>query len=446
MRRFISLLFTLSICFFSSHAVEHRQLMKDLDFEVKLTGLILEMGQEISREIPNSPNHNLSHQEIIDLLHNKAVKYAVAYDSYYAAKYQGQYEKGSFTKLIRKINWHEIFLATKEHLKNSAGIIKLYGAGYILAFMVGTVIEYASYYFLALFNLKILLSAAVFIPYGNGLLIFPLKYEEFVHRKKMREILGGKEKYNAFVAYRKELRDNLKLTSPKKILYPLIEGLEEKSIKAAAISPKSSAGKLLSSAKRAMGFETIDLDYQNIKLFLKNHSISNQAIDYILDSPMPEYIKTGLISQNILESSNSNIRSKFLSHFNEFLVDIKPQGHRDDVKKWLKEMYDKPSVEKIRRLMANLPEGVEPKMVAQAWDKFILPHYSREFNISYFQYRRLKQEVLLFKDQVLQKENINQEEFFEIFDKHLTKALKFNLKQCEVPEETVLKVLLRGSL
>lgn len=433
-------------------AVEHRDLMRELDFEFKLTSLALEVGDELTRELkaknaidPNTHEVVLSQQELIDTLQKKAMDYARAYEEFYAIKYEGNYKKGAFTELMNKVNWREVFFATKDVLKNSTSILKLYGVGYILAFIAGSVVEYSSYFFMAMLDMKLLLSVALFIPYGKTLLLLPVKYHEFVHRKRMQKLLGSKAKYNAFLAHRKELKEKLRLTSPKKFLFPLIEDLEEQSLKVATLSRESIPGKLLTGARRAMGFEVKGLDFHNLKIFMQKHDLNDATFDYVRLSPLPNYLKTGLISQMIIESSPSPIRAAFLAEFNDYLVDLVPTGNKGPAKEWIKELLDKPSVEKIRRLMANLPPGVDPKMAALSWEKFILPHYSREFNVGYLKYRRLLKEILLFKDQVLARESMDQKEFFELFDSHLSKALKLNLNQCTEPEESILRVLLKAT-
>ncbi len=434
--------------FNSLYAVEHRVMQADLDLEVKLTSLALEIGQEISDELEEKGIENLSEAQgdVVEIMQRKAINYAHAYDQFYSKKFEGEYKKGFFVELVNKINWHEIFLSTKELLKNSMGIFKIYGKGYIVAFIVGSALEYTSYYLFALFNLKLVLSVAVLIPYGKTLLLLPVQYHEFVHRKKMRKILGSRARYNAFLSKRREIKKKLRLTGPQKILFPLLEDLEEQGLKAAAISKESTIGKVLKSAKRTFGLEVSGLDLYNLKKFLEENKISDASIDYVVNSPLPNYLKTGIVSQLLLEDPESNIRAGFLAEFSDSIIDLKAGVDQKAIKKWVRDLLNRPSVEEIRVLMANLPNGVDSRAAVVAWERHILPHYANEFNISYQQFRNLKKEMLLFKDQVLEKSGMNPQEFFEVFDRHFVKALKVNLNQCLEPEEMILKILLRGSV
>lgn len=423
------------------------QLKKELDFQVEFSSLILRVGSQIDRDISGS-NKPATYDQVIKLEEGKLEKILQSRVMEFAKFYEEKItlpteKKGLFRKYFPLLQFNNIADMLKQTMIGLSGFFKKKGIGVALGIGLGVVTEYSSYFVLYASGLPQLIPVAMAIPYGTTFTAVPSIFNHFKLRNRLRNVLGGKMPYKAFLRQKKEALKKLKMKSPDQILFPLsnLPSSSEGTVNALVLSKKTWIDNFL----LKLGMNPKRLSYPTLKLFTLMNGIDSPAIKWVRDHEgIPYYLKTALISDLILKSEDETIKNKFITKFSGSFVEINRAPYWVDLKDWTLKVMEAKKIEQILELMAQIPQGVPPEQIMELWEKIILPHYATEFDMGYGSYRRLKEQITLVKAYVESNPSPNwNSQFYREFSTRMQSALKVSIPTCKSPETTILKYLLK---
>lgn len=426
-----------------------RRLKRDLDFNVEFASLILRVGSQIDRKLSGSPDKEarledflkLENGQIEEILKSKVMEFAEFYEKNITLPEE---KKGLFRRYFPLMQWSNLADLFKYSLVGLEGFFKQKGIGVAIGISLGMLCEYSSYFLLYQFGLPQLIPVALATPYGTILSGGPLLLHHFKMKKKLKALLGGSKAYKAYRMQLKESLKKLNMKSPDQILFPLSNLPSE--------SPKTTMSIVLSKNTwwdaflTKIGLNPARLSYPTLKLFMIVHKIDSEAIKWIRDHEgLPYYLKTALITDNILKTAPDDVRTKFLNQFGKNFVEVERAPYWIALKEWTRELMKAKSMKKINQLMAEIPPGVAPEQIIELWEKIILPHYATHFDMNYSTYRNFKKELTLLSALINKESAANwNSQFFSEFQKRISHVLRINIKSCENPEKSILSYLLKS--
>lgn len=427
-----------------------RQLKQELEFNVEFSSLILRVGEEIDKEIAGSkPQANIEdflkmeNRQIEVLLKEKIIKFAEFYEKKIILPEE---KKSLFRRYFPLINWANAADAIKSSMIGTQGFFKRRGIGIAIGIGLGVLCEYSSYFLLYQSGLSHLIPVAMAIPYGTILSAGPKLVSYLKMRKRLKEVLGGPKALKAYQMQKKSALKRIKMKSPDDILFPL--NLPD-------VGPQNKITALILGKNNwwhtillKLGLNPKQLSYPTLKVFLIVNNIGDDYIKWVQSHPgLPLYLKTALISEHIISTSDDIIRTKFMTSFSNSITEVRRAPYWNALKGWTNNIMNAKTVASIRESMAQIPPGVPPIHIIELWEKVILPHYSTQMDLPYTSYRRLKDELTLLNASISKKPKANwNEEFYKEFEERMVRALRFNLPTCENPEQKVLFYLLRNTL
>jgi|GEM_PF-2904639 len=448
------LFFSLNFTSFAQVTTESRQigrqLKQELEFNVEFASLILRVGEEIDKEIAKGKPQarvedflEMENRQIEVLLKEKIIDFAEFYEKKITLPDE---KKSLFRRHFPLMNWANIADALKASMIGTQGFFKRRGIGIAIGIGLGVVLEYSSYFLLYQSGLTHLIPIAMAIPYGTILSAGPKLVSYLNMRKRLKEVLGGSKALKAYRLQKKSALKRIKMKSPDDILFPL--NLPD-------IGPQNKITTLILGKNNwwhtillKLGLNPKKLSYPTLKVFLIVNNIGDDFIRWVQAHPgLPLYMKTALISEHIISTSDDNIRTKFTTSFSSSITEVRRAPYWNALKGWTNKIMNAKNVAAIRESMAQIPPGVPPIHIIELWEKVILPHYSTQMDLSYGSYRRLKDELTLLNASISKKPKANwNEEFYKEFEEKMVRSLRLNLPTCENPEQKVLFYLLRNAV
>ena len=422
-------------------------LKKELDFNVEFASLILRVGHQIDSDISGSGDRNakvedfldLENEEIEKILKRRVMEFAEFYEKNITLPEES---KGLFRRYFPLFQWSNLADMFKRSLVGVEGFFKKKGVGVALGIGLGMLCEYSSYFLIYSLGMPQLLPVALATPYGTILSGGPLVYNYFRMKKKITRLLGGKSSFKAYRMQMKESYKKLQMKSPDQILFPLNElpTKSDNTVSALVLSKNTWWDAFLTK----IGLNPTRLSYPTLKLFTIVHGIDNPAIKWIKEQEgIPYYLKTALITDNILKTAPEDVKNKFLTRFGSQFVEVQRAPYWIALKGWTLDLMKAKDMKTIRRLMAEIPPGVSPHQIIELWERIILPHYATHFDMNYKSYRALKEEVTILKALIIDDGSPNwNSRFYTEFETRMSSALRVQLKTCESPEKNILLYLL----
>ncbi|MDC1174698.1 hypothetical protein OAT67_04865, partial [Bacteriovoracaceae bacterium] len=245
------------------------------------------------------------------------------------------------------------------------------GFSVVLAMAMGLVSEWVVPAILIKIGLSYLLPVSMITPWSFMYLSIPNAIDKTLLKRKITKELGGKLQYQAYKAQRQATYDVLKLSNPDQLILPLAQ--ENNVIHAVVIPKQSTWNSLLTK----IGLHPKKLNYQSLKLFLKEHNLEDNYAKWISGNPdFDKSIKVYLIVHHILKNDNEEITSNFKLKFSNHFVSVQNDVNWDVMKNWSKRMLLAPSIEDANILLKQVPEGTSVNEVLQLWQKMFLPEYA----------------------------------------------------------------------
>lgn len=422
-----------------------RKIKSNIDFSVEFTSLILKVSETIDQEISSGPHD----AHVNDFLYaNDAKIEQILKDKvkYFAKFYEENLEipAGKMAKIkyyLSRIKWKEIIPIIKKSFVGISAFFKRKGVGMVIALLAGQTLEYCMYFTLYSLGLAKFIPLSMAIPYGTLLTIVPSIEERFRIKRKLTKLLGGKEQYRAYQIQMKKSYEKLKMKKPDQILFPIeMPHQDPKKIDALILSKKSWWHSLLT----RLGLNPRDLSYPSLNLYMLMNNIEDGYVTWVKESDaLTQPMKTALIVEHLMRTMNEDARLKFQRRFANNFTKVKRSLYWRALEDWTLQIMEARDVDDIRRMMANIPNGVAPQQVLELWDTIILPHYSTSLKMNYFSYRRLKEKIAILKGLSYSKNQANWNEyFFKKFDEVLTESLHINFPVCDHPEGMAVKFLL----
>ncbi|MFX3675563.1 MAG: hypothetical protein ACN6I6_00860 [bacterium] len=359
-----------------------KQLLSDLDLRLKLNSLILEVASQVDREHPGlSPW--VDGGQLTNIFKEKSEVFAEFYldrmDSL------GPQKKSLFKKAWQQIRWENLVDVFKRSHLGLQTMFKRKGFGIVVAIFMGFVSDYTIPIILSNIGAPWLIPISAVTPYQVLYSMLPQKITELKIRLKVRESLGGRQAYQAYMMQERATREALKAMSEDKILIPISDGGSSQ-VDALYLRRNN----WFKSFINQMGFNNNDFSFTTLKKFIDKEDLADDYIDKISAHPkLKRWQKAAMITTHLQETMNEEARILFRERFDKHFVRIHSFAPWDGFEIWTKRLLRAKSVAEINELMFEVPRGTPTRLILEVWQDIIIPHYATQTSLNYSKYRKL---------------------------------------------------------
>jgi hypothetical protein len=375
-----------------------REMQKEVDFAMEYTSQTLRSGHQINRDIGKIPLDEIENEAGEKYLRQVFENYIDLYEKKLGMHHKMlDFFRDTYGKLHYAVMWRDFkALVTKTKVS-----LKVKGAGFWLAMFAGIINE-------VIFDLTAwtinpwLLGITMSIPYNVLWVSGTYSFQRMKMKSRLVAVLGSTEKYDEYINYKKSLKETFKTKNFDRYLVPLktVDG----NIETVVVNKRSLWEKLLwkmdsdtklgwKSILRKAGLKDGAVNYFNLSLFLESNGIENKYISSVKASKLDQKAKTALILNHLFTSMPEETLTKFREKFSSSFVSLKQSPNWVLLRPWTEDMLKAKSFDDMRKLFKEIPDWVDSREIRGIWKNILLPHYSVTFNIGYFRYRNILEEL-----------------------------------------------------
>ncbi len=435
----IVLIFSLLMTFMST-SLFAKDATSELDFTVKFASLVLKTGEKINRDLGTAHFSELEDAKIEEIIRTRIDDYLVFIkDETNLSSAQFQFIKRYFAKIKGK-NLVEIIKSTQFGLEV---FLKKHGVGIAIAMGVGQIVNYVLVYVSYLMAMPQMIPIVQLFPFSWAFAVTPAIYQKIKVKRKIIEILGGREQYRA---YNLQIKMGLsKIKKSHNLILPLsTEFIQGEAYTSSLLIEKSD---WMSKYFSHLGFNKRKLNFNNLKNFIKKEKIEDAYINKIITNGfMDKELKTILISTHILGSDKNKNILKFKAVFSNNFIKTQAITSWDKLEKWTLDLLAHSDRLTIRESMFNIPADTPPEVIFEIWEHILMPHLATMRDVKYKAFRKFKEEMQALKAWSYQ-QNTPQWNLAHVerFDSLLASSFRLFPLACQHPEAHALKFLLNHS-
>ncbi|MBT7609089.1 MAG: hypothetical protein HN576_05000 [Bacteriovoracaceae bacterium] len=430
------LLLILTLCY-GSLCLGQSDLVKENKFASDYANVILQISKEIELEYPKTRLNEIDRQTFENIFNNKIGKFRELYvEAIDIPSAQNQIFK-NLIKYLKVTSFYDILINT---LKTSKIFFRKKSFGITVAIMMGVACEYLVPIILVNIGLGVIAPLSPFVPWTMTYMQIPNMLEKLKMKKKLISTLGSKSRYIEYMDHLKKMRDVLRLESPEHFLFPI--RLTDEGTELVVGSRSSMFRNLLGK----LGFFQNSISFESLMRFSVVHNSVDSYIRYVSLMDASRDQKTSLIAQHIIKNGDDELKLAFRKKFSPHLFLIKGAETWTGMYDWTKKAMKITDFNDIFKLIKDMPPAIDVREVFGIYENILLPKYAENFDIGYFEYRKLLQNFELMKAKVLQSGELN----FHVenraeFVKYLDLTLKsVRLSPCKNSHNQVIKFLMRS--
>lgn len=350
-------------------------LEKDFKMQAEFTKLMLEVGEQIDRETQNDVNLFNKPEKISGLLKQKIL----IYEEFFVKSLEIPKEKKNIFKLaFMSLRWDNVIPLMKKSRVGIEVFFKKKGPGVAAAFIIGDIVKIGLPMILSNIGLSFLAPVVGLAPFSFLFMMIPSYIDKIQLKKTLTEVLGGKIQFEAYQKQQESLLKNMHLHDPTDFIFPVRE--DETGVQALILQKETWKNIVY----QKLDFNKKALNFQSIQNFLTTNSISDSYIDWVIsEEKMDKAVKTIMISSHIFALKDSSIEDKFKLQFSESMVALKGNANWKEAWAWTNEMMKVKSVDEVMVKINEAPASLNPKEVSIIWENFLLPEYTKTFDLSY---------------------------------------------------------------
>ncbi|MCO4792852.1 MAG: hypothetical protein KC493_04015 [Bacteriovoracaceae bacterium] len=399
--------------------------------------MILQVGHEIERENPRFK----SLDDIDKVKFEKIFKEKIdVFADFYANSLElTPAKKSIFLEPFRTLKINNVWDLFKVTFLKVKVLFKRKGFGVAIAVMMGMTSDYVVPGILINMGLPHLIPISAMTPWSVMYSTIPGSLEKLVIKRKIISALGSKEAYLKYQDNLGIIQKELRLKNPDNFLYPMrqVDDMSEVIVVAKNTWVKSMMGK--------MGFFQDSVSYQSMLRFMVGNGITNDYVQYVMTLKTEKQVKTTLLIQHILNSDDENLKLSFRKKFSKQIFLTKNRDQWSGLMDWTKKMMSVQTVEDLRKMLNQVPENLDSREIVALWEHMILPRYAEEFDMNYFEYRRLvrnfdSMKAILSEQSDKSFKESGKDLFFDYFRRSFS---GIKLGGCNQSHDQVLKLLMR---
>lgn len=371
---------------------------KEIDFALDYTSITIQQGHILGRKIGESNFDELEDAKMEVYLREVFENYIELYERRLEIeKSHLKIFKDAYKALNYKILWAD-FKNTYKKMKVG---LKKKGAGFWIAMMCGIVNE-------AIFDLIAwtinpwLLSITLSIPYNVLWVSGSTIVAKMNMKKRLTKVLGGKEKYDEYMEYRKGLAETFQRKNFDRYIVPLKSSNGE--ISTVVINKRTIWEKILwkmdsetklgwKSIIRKAGLKDGAVNYFTVAAFLDKHEIKNAYLTSVRKSPLNKKAKVALMLNHVFSTMDEDLQFKFKDKFSSSFVVLDQSTSWKGMRDWTKLMLTLDNWDDVKEGLKKIPDWVDAREIEGVWKNILLPHYSESIGIGYFKYRKILAEL-----------------------------------------------------
>lgn len=411
------------------------QASKELDFELKFARTVLKISEELNLIDPTGEKI-LNH--VGEKLPEPLDKPVFELFDLYAKHYLTQpLPDKAVRKMKDGLQWPMIRKILKESTIGADVFFKKKGLGVSIALILGFITEYSMYFILMNIN-PALLPISALIPYGTTYAFFPGILRRMKEKKKLIDVLGSKEAYNAYIEQKKLVMKNLHLKHPESIILPLkeTEGLVE-----AVVMPKAVWWRKV---LQYFGLSKDTLTYSSLNVFLLTQFENDDVLRTIRDLPeIGHDQKTAMMVRHIFSKGDDDLILSFRQKFGQAFISINQRPMTNGLKEWTKKMLQANGQEEILKLFKEIPSDASPREVAIIWQDILMPSYIENMKLGYFEARRMMEEFVAIEAKMKEKYDVLDREAIHEFSLYIARVWNKKQTNCSNAPAIVFKKLIK---
>ncbi len=354
---------------------------RDLQLRAKFISLMLQVGEEIEHEVGDDRNLFANDRVMVSLLEEKMKVYEAFYETSLNLPVD---KKAAFKKLFQGIEWKKVLPTLKKAHIGVETFFKRKGFGLGIAILAGMICEYTVPMVLIHLGLAHFIPLSMMTPWSTMYSFVPGAIQKLKVRKMLSETLGGKTQVNAYLKQQENLLKYLHMRDPEDFLFSINE---TESMNKTIVVQKE---RWIKSLIQRFGFKEDTLSYVTLKKFLDENSQNDGYVEWIMQNGnIDKELKVGFISAHLMNINDPEIVNKFQLRFSEQILYLKTNPNWEEVWNWTLEMKKVQSLEELIKKVSEAPDNLHPKEVAIVWEHFLLPEYTKEFDLSYSEARRM---------------------------------------------------------
>lgn len=411
---------------------------REMKFALEFSNIMMRVSEEVfqdEEQFRRALRESHSNPEALEPIKKGFLIYAREYEKFlglnldHSVKFQSFWKKIDITKTASLI---------EKSLVGMKIFFKKRGFSMALAVAMGLVSEWLVPVILVKIGLSVLLPISMVTPWSMMYLSIPNSINKAFVKRKIIKDLGGKQQYNAYMAQLHASYDVLKLTNPDQLILPIAN---RGSLVEAVVIPKQSTW---NSLLTKIGLHPKRLNYQSLKLFIAEHGLSNNYVEWINKNPeFDKSVKVYLLVNHILKNDDPDITSHFKTKFNNHFVTVQNNANWNTVEKWAKEMIKAPTARDAYFRARNVPEGTSVNEVLQLWQKMYMPEYVTRLPIGYKEYRSIDDALERMRAKSITMDNpVWDSQWQDEFLEKVISPLSKSLNNCSSKEASFLKYLI----
>jgi hypothetical protein len=312
-------------------------------------------------------------------------------------------------------------------LVSGKSALRQYGIRAGLTYMVGSAINWGLPVILMANGQFILANTIIIAPIPSLMTGGYIFIEKAVKKKQLNRLMGGSDIVHKYNQMSKQIKKHFKISKVHELIdITTFEG------KTFAISVERQ--NIFSKIKSKLGFAS-DLNYKTLSDFLEEKKISNNMIETIKKSSLPDSIKTMKIINYINKYGGKQELQAFMDTFSKFIKEVDYLPRYSDARSWAIKASMSQSLEELYGQMKRIPKELPPSIVKTLWFDFILPESSKnidfKFYKNYLNFRRLYEDneikAIFHQSELLSMSDDMQDNF----DKYFMRAVP-NVRKCDL--------------
>lgn len=369
--------------------VPDQQIEKDLVFQLKFMKLMLQVGEDIDREIGSDQKIFNQPAKMTELLKKKLVVYHKFFESSLQIP---ESKKMEFKKYFLALKWEKIVLILKKSHMGMEIFFKKKGPGVAIAIILGFVCKFTIPVILSSMGLSHIIPYVILLPYPIMFSFIPGQLNKLKVKKALTDELGGSVQVAAYFQQQEMTLKALHTKSPSDFIIPISEA---NNLVENAILEKSTVKNIF---LEKLGFHKEKLNFKSIKKFLIENHVNDDYVEWVISTKsLDNDLKGILITTHLFSLGDKELESAFKNQFSANILTLKKNSHWDSILAWTQDMTKVHEFDEMLTKLEQAPEEITPKELALIWEEMLLPEYTVNFHMNYSEERSLYVEFDVLK-------------------------------------------------